>query len=124
MPAWFAKAVGALQSDDLDGWMSIYAADAVHEFPFAPPGRPSRLEGRDQIAAYMGQLPAAIRFGSLSDVRVRECGDELIVEATGHHRRVSDDSPRDICYVWFIMLRDGLVTRFRDYMNPLQLSGG
>jgi ketosteroid isomerase-like protein len=122
LPAWFAKAIQALQSGDIDGWMSIYTADAVHEFPFAPPGRPDKLEGREQIAAYMGQLPAFIRFGSLSDVSVREVGDELIVEATGHHRRVSDDSPRDLSYVWFITLRDGQVTRIRDYMNPLQLS--
>jgi hypothetical protein len=57
--------------------MSIYTADAVHEFPFAPPGRPVKLEGREQIACYMGQLPAVVRFGSLSDVSVREVGDEL-----------------------------------------------
>ena len=119
---WFARAIEALQAGNIDGWMEIYAPDAVHEFPFAPEGAPRRLEGRDTIAAYMGQLPKLIRFGSLSDVRVREAGDEVIIEATGHHRRVSDDTPRELSYVWFITLRDGKVTHFRDYMNPLQLS--
>jgi hypothetical protein len=70
----------------------------------------------------MGQLPKLIRFGSLSDVRVREVSNELIIEATGQHRSVSDDTPRELSYVWFITLRDGQVTHFRDYMNPLQLS--
>ncbi len=38
------------------------------------------------------------------------------------HRRIPDDTPRDLRYVWFITLRDGQVMHFRDYMNPLQLS--
>jgi len=102
--------------------MKIYAADAVHEFSFAPTGGINKLEGRKAIAAYMGQLPTLIHFGSLSDVRVREVGNELIIEATGHHRRVSDNTPRELSYILFITLRDGQVTHFRDYMNPLQLS--
>jgi uncharacterized protein len=122
LPTWFARAIEALQVGDTDGWMEIYAPDAIHEFPFAPEGANRRLEGRDAIAAYMRQLPQRIRFGSLSDLRVREAGDELIIEATGHHRRIADDTPRDLSYVWFITLRDGKVTHFRDYMNPLQLS--
>jgi uncharacterized protein len=122
LPEWFARAVESLATGDVDGWMAIYARDAVHEFPFAPEGATRRLEGRDAIAAYMSQLPARIRFGPLSDVRVREAGNELIVEATGHHRRVADDAPRELSYVWFITHEDGRVSHFRDYMNPLQLS--
>ena len=121
LPPWFARAIEALQAGDVDGWMEIYAPDAIHEFPFAHEGGVRRLAGRDAIAAYMRRLPELMRFGSLSDVRVRETGDELIIEATGHHRRISDDTPRDLSYVWFIMRRDGQVVHFRDYMNPLQL---
>ena len=122
LPAWFENAIQALRAGDVDGWMTIYAADAVHEFPFAPEGRVKKLEGREAIAAYMARIPKLIRSGPLSDVRVREVDNELIIEATGHHRRVSDDTPKELGYVWFITLRDGQVTHFRDYMNPLQLS--
>lgn len=121
-PAWLESAFDALRAGDIDGWMAIYAPDAVHEFPFAPEGGIRRLVGRDTIAAYMNQLPGRIRFGALGDVRMREVGDELIVEATGHHRRVSDDTPHDISYVWFITRQNGYVKEIRDYMNPLQLS--
>jgi NTP pyrophosphatase (non-canonical NTP hydrolase) len=31
----------------------LYAADAVHEFPFTRPGLPSRLEGRDEIVNFI-----------------------------------------------------------------------
>ena len=122
LPDWLARAIEALKDGDIDGWMAIYAPDAVHEFPFAPEGGVRSLDGRDTIRAYMQQLPKRIRFGSLSDIRVREVDDEFIIEATGHHRRVPEDTPRDLSFVWFIPRRDGLVTYFRDYMNPLQLS--
>ena len=122
LPAWFAHAIQALQAGDIGGWMEIYAPDAIHEFPFAPTGTVRRLEGRDAISAYMSQLPGRIRFGSLSDLHVREVGDELIIEAVGHHRRIPDDAAREISYIWFITRRNGQVTHFRDYMNPLQLS--
>ena len=102
--------------------MEIYTTNAVHEFPFAPKDSVQKLEGRDKIAAYMGQLPNMIRFGKLTDIRVREAGDELIIEATGHHRRVRDDARCDLTYVWFITLHEGKVVHFRDYMNPLQLA--
>lgn len=122
LPNWLEQATKALQASDINGWMTIYDPDATHEFPFAPDGAPRVLIGREAIGAYMSQLPTMIHFGALSDVAVREAGDELIVEATGHHLRVSDNAAREISYVWIITLRDGKVRRFRDYMNPLQLS--
>ena len=113
LPEWLARAIGALQRGDVDGWMELYAADAVHEFPFAPEGSVTRLEGREAIADYMRRLPGMIRFGSLSDVVVREAGDETIVEAVGHHHRVADGADRDLRYVWFITRQDGEVSCIR-----------
>jgi ketosteroid isomerase-like protein len=124
LPPWLARAITALQTGGIDAYSDMYAPDAVHEFPFEPPGAVPRLVGRETIAAYMRQLPEHIRFGSLSDVRARESGEELIIEATGHHRRVSDDAPMDLCYVWFITRKHGPVTHFRGSMNPLQLAAG
>lgn len=122
LPEWLVRASEALKAGNIDGWMEIYSPEAVHEFPFAPEGAPRRLKGRDAIAAYMQQLLGRIRFGTLSDICVREAGDEPIIEATGHHRNIPDDTSRDISYVWFITRRDGHVTHYRDYMNSLQLS--
>jgi uncharacterized protein len=121
LPSWFADAVTALQAGDVDGWMAIYAADAIHEFPFAPPGAPKRLEGRDAIANYMREIFSAIRFGPLTDVHVLECGEETVIEATGHPKRLSDGTTGTLGFIWVISRREGLVTLYRDYMNPLQL---
>ncbi len=90
--------------------MEIYAHNAIHEFPFALEAAPHHLEGRDAIAAYLRPLPGIIRFGALSEVRLREAGDELIIEATGNHRRVADDTSFHLSYVWLVTLHDGKVT--------------
>jgi ketosteroid isomerase-like protein len=118
LPGWLSDALGAFAAGDTDGFMKIYAPEAVHEFPFAAEGQARRLEGRDEIAAYMRQLPGRIRFGSFENIRVREIGDEVIMEADGHHQRL-DGTPFNVRYVSFITLRDGLVSYYRDYMGPL-----
>src|ERR1700761_3714409 len=40
-------------SQSADDMSRVYAADAVHEFPFTRPGVPSRLEGRDEIVNWI-----------------------------------------------------------------------
>jgi ketosteroid isomerase-like protein len=121
IPDWFAAALDALRAGDVEGWMKMYTDDAVHEFPFAPEGRPARLEGKSAIAEYMKELPARVALDSFDDVRAREAGDELIVEANGRGKRVGSSAPFDMQYVWFITHENGRVSRFRDYMNPLRL---
>ena len=126
VPGWLAEAFDCLAVGDVDGWASIYAPDAVHEIPFAPEERRRRLEGREAIAARLREVfdvdKGRIRFGSFDNVRVRESGDEVIIEGDGHHRRTADGAPVEIRCVWFITRRGGQVTHFRDYMNPLILS--
>jgi ketosteroid isomerase-like protein len=122
LPGWLSDAIEALAAGDVEGYTRMYAPDAVHELPFSRDGFQRRIEGRDAITAYMSRLPGRIRFGGLEQVRVREAGDELIVEADGHHQRVDQGVPVafDVRYVWFITVRDdGLVSRFRDYTIPL-----
>ncbi|MFD2418720.1 nuclear transport factor 2 family protein [Amycolatopsis pigmentata] len=126
LPAWLAEAFDALVAGDVDGWARIYAPDAVHELPFAPEGQVRRLEGRETIAARLKEVfdsgEGRLRFGSFDDVRVREIGDEIVIEGNGRHYRTDDGTPVEIGCVWFITRRDGQVTHFRDYMNPLPLS--
>jgi uncharacterized protein len=126
LPGWLTAAFDRLAAGDVDGWASIYAPDAVHELPFAPNDQERRIEGRAAIAARLREVFDAdrgrLRFGSFDNVRVREAGDETIIEGEGHHHRTADGAPVEISCVWFITRRDGQVTRFRDYMNPLTLA--
>lgn len=116
-PEWLAVAARGLASGDLDAWMQLYADDAVHEFPFAE-AAVRRLEGKAVIRAYLEQVGGSVRFGSLDNVHVREFGDEVIIEADGHHFDAITGDPFDLQYLWIITRADGLVTRLRDYMGP------
>jgi ketosteroid isomerase-like protein len=124
VPGWLAEAFDCLAAGDVEGWARIYAPDAVHELPFAA-AEERRMEGREAITARLREVFDAdmgrLRFGSFDNVRVREAGDEVIVEGDGHHRTV-DGTPVEISCVWFITRHDGQVTHFRDYMNPLTLA--
>ncbi len=94
LPEWFNRAIEALHAGDTDAYCEMYAPDAVHEFPFTREGAVRRLGGRDAISAYMSQIPSRVKFGALTDVRVREVADELIVEATGHHQTLPEGTER------------------------------
>jgi hypothetical protein len=122
-PEWFTTALESLRAGDVAGFVEMYDEAAVHELPWAPEGRPEQLEGKSAIEEYMKNLPARVQFDpdSFDDLRVREAGDELIVETTGHGTRPGSDEPFHMQYVWFITHENGRVTRFRDYMNPLLL---
>lgn len=118
LPPWLSDAMEGLVTGNIDAWMAAFADDAVHEFPFAAAGAPERLDGKDAIRTYMTAISEHIRFGALSDVRVRETRDGLVIEAEGHHREAASGAPFDLRYVWVITRHDGLVTRLRDYMGP------
>lgn len=124
LPDWLNDALQDLLAGDVDAYLRIYAPDAVHEFPVAGEGRPRRLHGRDEIAAYLGQVSGRLRFGPLTGIKVREAGDEVIIEAYGHHKRIEagTETPFDVRYIWFITMRDGRVTHFTDYTLPGQLA--
>ncbi|TVT61166.1 DUF4440 domain-containing protein [Amycolatopsis rhizosphaerae] len=125
VPGWLAEAFGCLADGDVDGWARIYAPDAVHEFPFSPREAERRIEGRDAIAARLREVFDAengrLRFGSFDNVRVRDVGDEVIIEGDGHHQ-TAEGTPVEISCAWFITRRDGQVAHFRDYMNPMTLA--
>ncbi|MGD0557289.1 MAG: hypothetical protein ABSA93_20195 [Streptosporangiaceae bacterium] len=65
--------------------------------------------------------PATVLPGWFDDaIQGLVAGDEVIIEADGHHRRIEDgaEAPFDVRYVWFITVRDGRVEHFTDYTLP------
>jgi ketosteroid isomerase-like protein len=117
-PRWLSDAANGLASGDVDAWTQMYADDAVHEFPFAAPGALQRLEGKKAIRGFMAAVGERIRFGTWDDVRVRELGDEVVVEAEGHHVDAQTGVPFDMRYLWIITRQADRITRLRDYMGP------
>ena len=110
-----------LLDKDIPAWVGLWAEDGVMEFPFAPDGRPRRLEGREAIAAYMRPYPDHIDLRDFPDLRILRTTDPeiIVVEMRGVGRLVETDSAFDMTYIAVVTVRDGLFTSYRDYWNPL-----
>jgi ketosteroid isomerase-like protein len=105
----------------LEDMLDLYADDAVHEFPFTRPGLPSRLEGREQIQAFLqaNWANSPLQYRAYRNVVVHETTDpEVIVieqDATG----TATTNGRDFALPNIVVLRvrDGRIVHFRDYVN-------
>jgi uncharacterized protein len=97
------------------------ADDVVVEWPFSPPGRPKRVEGRAafEALARAGRAALPVRFEHFSDVVMHETTDPevVIVEyrlgatvlTTGHQASAP--------FVLMLRVRDGEIVHVREYQD-------
>jgi hypothetical protein len=105
-------------------WIELWADDGVCEFPFASLGRPRLLQGKEQILAYMTAYPSRIFIEGVDKLRVHPALDPnvVVVEMTIKGRAVETDKPYNQQYVIVAETRDGKLTHYREYWNPLVLA--
>lgn len=117
----FRHGLRLLLDKDIPGWVGLWAEDGVMEFPFAPQGWPERLAGKEAVAAYMRHYPDHIDLHDFPDLRIHRTTDPqtLVVEMRGVGRLVETDAPYDMTYIAVVTVRDGHITSYRDYWNPL-----
>ncbi len=102
---------------------SLYAVDAVHEFPFTYPGVPSRLEGRDEIVNWMasGWKTNVPQYGCYRPLAVHDTSDpETIVveqDALGTSASTGEFALPNIVV---LTVRNGEIVRLRDYVDILR----
>jgi ketosteroid isomerase-like protein len=105
-------------------WIELWADDGVCEFPFASLGRPRLLQGKEQILAYMTAYPSRIFIEGVDKLRVHPAlnPNVVVVEMTIKGRAVETDKPYNQQYVIVAETRDGKLTHYREYWNPLVLA--
>jgi ketosteroid isomerase-like protein len=100
----------------------LYAADAIHEFPFTGPGLPSRLRGRDEIVSWIaaGWNTNTLRYRRYRTRAVHDTSDpETIVveqEALGTSVATGEFA---LPHIVVLTVRDGQIAHLRDYVNVL-----
>lgn len=100
----------------------VYAPDAVHEFPFAFPGVPARLEGRDVIVNWIaaGWTTYPLRYERYRTLAIHETSapETIIVEqeALGTSPSTGEFTLPNIIV---LTARDGQIAHLRDYVNPV-----
>ncbi|MER6391333.1 nuclear transport factor 2 family protein [Streptomyces sp. NPDC001523] len=110
-----------LLEKDVPAWTDLWDEDGILEFPFAPPGWPALLEGRRAIADYMRHYPDHVDLHDFPEVTVHRTTvpETIVVEMRGVGRLVKTGGPFDMTYIAVVTVRDGLMTSYRDYWNPL-----
>jgi uncharacterized protein len=117
----FRDSLRMMLEKNTSGWVDLWAADGIMEFPFAPEGWPPRLEGRDAIAAYIRDYPDHIDLHDIPDLLIHQTSDPrtIVVEMRAVGRLVETDKPFEMKYIAVVTVENGRITSYRDYWNPL-----
>jgi ketosteroid isomerase-like protein len=107
-------------SQSADDLSQVYAADAVHEFPFTRPGLPSRLSGRDEIVNWItaGWKAYPLKYERYRTLAIHDTSDPdtIIVEqeALGASAATGEFALPNLVV---LTVHDGQIARLRDYVN-------
>lgn len=112
----------SMESQDSAAMVDLCTDDVVFEFPFAPPGRPARVEGKGALTKYLKALSRQIRLEGVSNLEVHETAkpDVAIIEMTMTGTVAATGEPMEQSYISVLTSRDGLIAHYRDYWNPLR----
>jgi ketosteroid isomerase-like protein len=107
--------------------VDLYAEDGVHEIPFAPPGTPTRIEGREALRAAMsaqGDGRSPVAYERFENLTVWEATDPDVVIA--EYEIVGTVSATSAVFrfpqLLVLRARDGHIVQTRGYFNPTQLA--
>jgi ketosteroid isomerase-like protein len=109
---------------DLDGYLELLSDEVEVEFPFAPPGRPERLRGRENLRRYLEAVLARVAYDSITSLVVYETdvAGTIVAEMIAGLRLLESNRTYSRRYVAVVRAADGRVVSYREYWNPLALS--
>jgi hypothetical protein len=101
----------------------LFAEDGVLEYPFAMPGQPPQLRGREVIRAFFAGSPGSRQLFAIDgvDAVVRDTDDPEVVIAEIEHygRSLVTGEPYRFRALGIIRVRDGEIVSYQDYMDPI-----
>ncbi|MCK8681105.1 nuclear transport factor 2 family protein [Streptomyces lichenis] len=117
----YRHALDLLLAKDIDGWVGLWDEHGVMEFPFAPEGWPRRLEGRAAVAGYMRGYPDHIDLRAIPYLEITPTADPrtIVADLRATGRLGATGEPYEMSYIALVTVVGGLITRYRDYWNPL-----
>jgi uncharacterized protein len=119
------QALRASREQDTETFVSLFAPDGYVEWPYRPAGIPARIQGRDQLREFLtAQANALVRFDEYRNTVIHETTDPevIIVEYEAHGTVIQTGEPLHQTIIAVLQIRAGLITSYRDYLNPLVLA--
>jgi ketosteroid isomerase-like protein len=111
-----------LAAHDSDGFVELFADDAVIELPFAAPGMPARLDGKAAIREFSKAMDATpVRIDDIETVALHETTDPelVVIEIVGKGTVATTGQSFESPCIQVFRVRDGLIHLMRDYFNPV-----
>ena len=106
---------------DGEDYFDLLADDVVFEYIISVPGYPKRVEGRQNIIDLYGDYDSFLTVRSADNLRVyRDLEASVVVlEYEVHGESVQTGRPYDNRFVSIVTIKDGKVTWWRDYLDPV-----
>jgi hypothetical protein len=119
--AMLRKALGDRIDKGASSFVDMMAEHAVMEFPYALPGLPVRLDGREAVARHLERAAGIIAIDRMGAPTVHRSIDPdlIILEFDGFGHGVETGEPYDQRYISVIRTDNGRITHYRDYWNPI-----
>jgi uncharacterized protein len=126
-PREVAELVRRMVAGDTDvEFADLFAVDGVMAYPFAPPGRPGELRGRDAIREYFAAARPSRDLLDMDGVEliVRQTDDPevIVTEITHHGRSKATEQPYRFTALGVVRVRDGQIVRYYDYMDSIAMA--
>jgi len=106
---------------DADGYADLFAPDGVIESPFAPPGAPSRLEGREAIREYSRHVvasPVRLEDFEVAELYQTQDPEVVIVEMRAKATLTTTGRSFAATSIQILRIREGQIVLFRDFADP------
>jgi ketosteroid isomerase-like protein len=104
----------------------LFAEDGVLRYPFAAPGMPRELRGRDTLREYHHAASGARSLLEIEgvDMIVRDTGDPevVVVEIEHHGHSHGSGGPYRFRALGVVRVRDGEIVEYDDYMDPIAMA--
>ncbi|QSE77709.1 nuclear transport factor 2 family protein [Rhodococcus koreensis] len=113
----------AINTWDFNVKRELLAEDIVFEMRYAPPGFNRRMEGIEEVMAFLETIPSIIETEGLYDFRLETYHSdpgEVIAEYKSDMKMVIPVELKNE-YVTRFTIRDGKITHFCEFYDPIPL---
>ena len=116
----FEQVFELIRAGNVHALFDMMAEDVVMEFPFAPPSRPRRVEGKNKIIMYNQAILDIVSFSHFTDVEIHRMinPDWVVVEMTSHGTVLATGKTFERRYIDVCRTKNGRIKLIRDYWNP------
>jgi hypothetical protein len=108
-----------------ESFAGLFAPDGVLSYPFAPPGQPRELRGREAMRDFHhrpGRRELLEMPGAEATVRQTDDPEVVVTEITHHGWPRAASEPYRFTALGVIRVRGGQIVRYDDCMDPIALA--